>query len=454
MRVVAVYNLKGGVGKTTTAVNLSYFSAASGHRTLLWDLDPQGASSFAFRIRSRVAGFSRKSLETGEALAAAIKATDFDRLDLLPADFAYRKLDRLLASFSKPQRVVSDLMEAIGEDYDLVVLDCPPGFSLLTESVFAAADLVLVPTIPTVLSLRALARTIKWADRCDVVPVMATFLSMVDRRKALHRRACEGAALHPDIFLAGMVPYASVVEQMAVRRMPLPAFAPGDPATQAFDAIWTELQSRLQGVEPRRAPAAAESERLLRTLEALTVSLEFVDGTLSGPPAGADARPSSDTLSPSDADARSADGSGDSTQPDVEFVHQFDTADGALRRSGWRLELFEQAGRFRIVAERQHSRTRRTTAQTPRVYAHVDAHWAKQILSGALCPVAGLERRLGEAGATLVAAVRAAAGNRPLRRTHSRQETPQVNEPPSQSSAPPPEAAAALGKWTEANRQA
>jgi cellulose biosynthesis protein BcsQ len=452
MRVVAVYNLKGGVGKTTTAVNLSYFSAASGHRTLLWDLDPQGASSFAFRIRSRVAGFGRKSLETGEALAAAIKATDFDRLDLLPADFAYRKLDRLLASFSKPQKVVSDLMEAIGEDYDLVVLDCPPGFSLLTESVFAAADLVLVPTIPTVLSLRALARTIKWADRCDVVPVMATFLSMVDRRKALHRRACEGAALHPDIFLAGMVPYASTVEQMAVRRMPLPAFAPGDPATLAFDAIWTELQSRLQGVEPRRAPAAAESERLLRTLEAMTVSLEFVDGTLSAP-AGVDPRSSNDVPSLSDADARSADASGDSTQPDVTFVHQFDTADGALRRNGWRLELFEQAGRFRIVAERQHSRTRRTTAQTPRVHAHVDAHWAKQILSGALCPVAGLERRLGETGATLVAALRAAAGNRPLCRIHSRQETPQVNEPAAPSSAPPPEATATLAQWTESNRQ-
>src|SRR5262249_31056340 len=156
---------------------------------LLWDLDPQAASSFAFRIRPRVAGFGRRSLVTGRALTAAIKGTDFDRLDLLPADFAYRKLDRLLAGFSKPQRVVSDLMDTIGEEYAVVSLDCPRGFSLLPESVFAAADLVLVPTIPTVLSLRALARIIKWADRCDVVPVLATFLSMVDRRKALHRRA-------------------------------------------------------------------------------------------------------------------------------------------------------------------------------------------------------------------------------------------------------------------------
>ena len=96
MSVVAVYNMKGGVGKTTTAVNLSYLAAAAGQRALLWDLDPQAASSFAFRVRPRVAGFGKKSLESGEALAAAIKETDYNNLDLLPADFAYRKLDRLL----------------------------------------------------------------------------------------------------------------------------------------------------------------------------------------------------------------------------------------------------------------------------------------------------------------------------------------------------------------------
>ena len=106
MSVIAVYNLKGGVGKTTTAVNLAYLSAAAGERTLLWDLDPQAASSFAFRVRPHVAGFSRKTLEGGHALAAAIKETDFEGLDLLPADFAYRKLDRLLSRRDKPERLV------------------------------------------------------------------------------------------------------------------------------------------------------------------------------------------------------------------------------------------------------------------------------------------------------------------------------------------------------------
>jgi cellulose biosynthesis protein BcsQ len=132
MSVVAVYHMKGGVGKTTTAVNLSYLAAASGQRTLLWDLDPQAASSFAFRVRPRVRGFGKKSLASGQALAAAVKETDYNNLDLLPADFAYRKLDRFLGDFGKPERVVTDLIEMLSRDYDVVFLDCPGGFSLLT----------------------------------------------------------------------------------------------------------------------------------------------------------------------------------------------------------------------------------------------------------------------------------------------------------------------------------
>src|SRR5262245_29254546 len=164
MKTVAVYNMKGGVGKTTTAVNLSYFAAASGHRTLLWDLDPQAASSFAFRVRPSVSGFGRRSLGDGRILAAAIKETDFPDLDLLPADFAYRKIERFLDTYDQPERVIGALLGALGEDYDLVVLDCPPGFSLLTEGVLATADTILIPTIPTVLSLRMVARIVKWAD--------------------------------------------------------------------------------------------------------------------------------------------------------------------------------------------------------------------------------------------------------------------------------------------------
>ena len=154
MKIIASYNLKGGVGKTTAAVNLAYLSAAEGYRTLLWDLDPQGAATYLFRIRPRVKGGSPKLVRGSRPMLDAVKATDFSDLDLLPADFTYRHMDIDLNDRPKPQRTLRRLLEPLSEEYDRVVLDTPPSLSLVSENVIRAADLVLVPLIPTVLSVR------------------------------------------------------------------------------------------------------------------------------------------------------------------------------------------------------------------------------------------------------------------------------------------------------------
>ena len=85
MRVYATYNIKGGVGKTTTAVNLAHLAAADGLRAVLWDLDPQGAASFMFRVKPRVKGGGKALIRGTRPLDDAIKGTDFDNLDLIPA---------------------------------------------------------------------------------------------------------------------------------------------------------------------------------------------------------------------------------------------------------------------------------------------------------------------------------------------------------------------------------
>ncbi len=431
MRTVAVYNMKGGVGKTTTAVNLSYLAAAAGQRTLLWDLDPQAASSFAFRVRPRVSGFGKNSLEDGQALGAAIKETDYNDLHLLPADFAYRKFERFLDAVGKPERLVASLLDSLGRDFDIVFLDCPAGFSLLTEGVFAAADAILVPTIPTVLSLRTVARLIKWADRSDARLKLAAFFSMVDRRKALHRRVCDWSAAQTEVFLTAQVPYASVVEQMAVRRMPLAVFAPRDSATAAFAGIWAELQTRLQEGTASSGPRDRWARRL-GAVESVIAQLESVDRQASGSARQAHAidnrgssRPGERHLADSrpptterDAGIRSVPKEGSPEKGDVSFVHRFDTERRDLERCGHLLELREREGTWFVVAGRSGSDE--VADLTRRAQAQIDGSWACQILSGEMSPLAALERRLGRPGPRAVEDIRAIVGGRRLRRIDSR----------------------------------
>ncbi len=246
MSVFGVYNIKGGVGKTASAVNLAWLAASEGARTLVWDLDPQGAASFYFRIKPKVKGGASGLIASKDRVRAAIKATDYDNLDLLPADLSYRYLDLELSAAKKPLRAVRRVLKALKQDYDHIFVDCAPNISLLSESLFASVDTLLVPMIPTTLSVRTLHQlTDLLADNERQELRIIPFFTMVDRRKKLHVQTIRAFLDdHVDV-LQSYIPYSADVERMGSERAVLAQFAPRSSGMTGMRGVWSEVKARL-----------------------------------------------------------------------------------------------------------------------------------------------------------------------------------------------------------------
>jgi chromosome partitioning protein len=254
--VLATYNIKGGVGKTSAAVNLAYLAAREGAQTLLWDLDPQGASTYLFRIKPKVRGGGRRLLRRGNDVTAMIKGTDHEGLDLLPADFSYRHMDLALDTFKRPTRRLARVLVPLHGEYDYVFLDCPPSISLVSESVFEAADALLVPIIPATLSSRTFEQLEQLLDggRSGAAldgPLILAFFSMVDRRKRLHREVMERLRSQWAEVLETAIPASAEIERMGLERDIVASYAPRGKAALAYETLWGDVRERL-GEYPSR----------------------------------------------------------------------------------------------------------------------------------------------------------------------------------------------------------
>ncbi len=245
MKVLATYSIKGGVGKTTSAVNLAYEAAGNGARVLVWDLDPQGAATFFFRVKPKLKGGTERLVSGKGALAAHVRATDLPGLHVVPADFSLRHLDLHLDGRKRPTERLASLLDAVADSYDVAILDCPPSISLASESVFGATHALLVPVIPTTLSSRTLGQLAGFLNRNPDSPGLLPYFSMVDRRKRLHRELVDSLrAEWPDL-LTTVISSASIIERMGPERAPVATFAPSTPAARAFRALWAEVAVRL-----------------------------------------------------------------------------------------------------------------------------------------------------------------------------------------------------------------
>ena len=246
MTILAIYSNKGGVGKTASAVNLSYLAARSGRSTLLCDLDPQASATFYLRVQPRLSKKARGLARGGKQIDRNIKGSDYENLDLLPADFTHRNLDITFDQLERRKHRLDVVFAPLRDQYDLIVLDCPPTINILAENIFNVADVLLVPVAPTTLSVRTHEQLLTFLD--DSRPGrdrMAAFLSMVDRRKKLHRELADALPLQFDGFLESAIPFATQVEQMGLHREPVPAFAHSSRAAKAYRSLWREIEERL-----------------------------------------------------------------------------------------------------------------------------------------------------------------------------------------------------------------
>ncbi len=244
MKIIAIYCSKGGVGKTATSVNLAYTASQQGYATLLCDLDPQGASSYYFRIRPKKKFNSKKLLEG--KVDKYIRGTDFDDLDLLPAHFSHRNMDLLLDREQMATKHLRDVFLTQKQAYDLIILDCPPNLTLLSETIIESSDMVITPVIPTTLSMLSFEQLLKLFKKTGANKKKAhAFFSMAERRKAMHLNTINKYRKY-SIFMKAIIPYMAEIEKMGIHRKPVGAAGRKSPATSCYDNLWKEIQTRGQ----------------------------------------------------------------------------------------------------------------------------------------------------------------------------------------------------------------
>lgn len=246
MTTLAVYSNKGGVGKTTAAVNLAYLASVSGKNTLICDLDPQGATSYYLRIKPKIKREARGFAGDGKTIEDSIKNTDYSNLDLLPADFTHRNLDIVFDKLKHPVQRLSRVLEPLEHNYNLIILDCPSTINILAENIFNAADYLLFPLIPTTLAVRAYEQMLLFLREShelqDLLERVYIFFSMVDRRKKMHRDTCLLLQNTWDRVLRHPIPYSSEIEKMGFSRVPVAAITRKSVAAEAFRDLWTEIE--------------------------------------------------------------------------------------------------------------------------------------------------------------------------------------------------------------------
>ena len=250
-KIIAITNQKGGVGKTTTSVNLSACVAAEGKRVLVVDADPQGNTSSGLGVRVKEKTPTVYEVMAGETeIGQALCKTAVKGLTVLPADIRLAGAEIELANMERRERVIADMLEGVREQYDYIFIDCPPSLGMITLNALCAADSVLIPVQCEYYALEGLSdlmvtlRAVK--KRLNpTISIFGVLLTMYDGRTNFSAQVAEEVRRHfPGKVFAAAIPRNVRLSEAPSHGMPVCAYDKFSRGAAAYDAVAQEILAK------------------------------------------------------------------------------------------------------------------------------------------------------------------------------------------------------------------